>query len=672
MVFDEQYDKKPIPYVESPKRTTAFSGYSTYDAQVQMAHPKDRFGAFIIDLVSVLIPVIFFVTAPLRQRILKSTFLADQEQIILMSVVFTLSLLLVLWIYQSFMVWRYGATLGKMFFNLRVIDVWTKKSPTLTQSFLRSLVWSLEALLLFIPNMSILSNHLRRPFHDRLFDLMVITLKKEKSVGHPNILEKSFVKSFYTSSSLLAVLILTMIFSSVKKGLVQSWQETGVSESDTYKVCESVTQSYKNWSGEKKSRISVALTLFGGQLIDRDCFKQEIAYAFEQQNESDMDLTYLSQMILNLDGQNNDLKDEYIEKICSFPKSKASCLLAKSIDVSSDDFWKQMVNLFKTQEAPLYFKTWALRRYLDEERFSYAYKLLDLLPPESQLALFLSRARAQTYLAQQKSTEFLLSERTMLEQENVDTPTDFSAWSCYHQLQANCHQQKSLSCLAYKQNLKRTLSSVREPLLLVTYAKILDCKNMGADYIQSHLREVGYGSLARTYMESLHIIKNGPIEKSRELVSLLLEKHSIDDVYKMDLLNQWLEYIIQNKSLEDMKTLYQSWLHMDRGLIWQKMGYSFMNFYQGERQDLQLAQTGLNLLSYQKRTSFKESQSNQWLVTALYRLNNKEMAWKIYKHAFMESKSKNNKNEEMTRSLASVPPGFSRLTQKLKQEFGVK
>ena len=85
----------------------------------------------------------------------------------------------VTYLYQTTLNTLYGATLGKLAFGLRVVDVWTQKKAPWSAQSTRSLILILEGVFLGIPWLATLSHPLRRTIHDRVSDTIVVTLNRK-------------------------------------------------------------------------------------------------------------------------------------------------------------------------------------------------------------------------------------------------------------------------------------------------------------------------------------------------------------------------------------------------------------------------------------------------------------------------------------------------------------
>ena len=152
---------------------------------IGMASPKDRIAAYVLDC-TLLLPIVQLFQSPFKKWILES-FLFEQGSSVGLYRLFNLLIFICLFvIYYAVMLWWKGQTIGKMFFNVKVISYHGKL--TFFHSLLRSVAIFFEFLCLGIPFLAIFSHSMRRPLHDRIADTFVISLKNP--VGFPSKKEK--------------------------------------------------------------------------------------------------------------------------------------------------------------------------------------------------------------------------------------------------------------------------------------------------------------------------------------------------------------------------------------------------------------------------------------------------------------------------------------------------
>ncbi len=146
----------------------------------QIAPVADRFLAFIFDLV-IFTPIFSLIMAGVFKHLELMYFVSPQsvEFLVLVSVAVLFAVILAILFQTLFLVWM-GATPGKYFFKIKVVSVANPVDRLrFSQAFLRSSLWALEALCFALPWLEVLSEHKRRPLHDRAAGTMVTTLKTQ-------------------------------------------------------------------------------------------------------------------------------------------------------------------------------------------------------------------------------------------------------------------------------------------------------------------------------------------------------------------------------------------------------------------------------------------------------------------------------------------------------------
>lgn len=123
--------------------------------------------AFVIDelLVSLLFIAIYwnqFVNA------------ADVEQTIVIMNTMVIYVMLLKIVFQSFFVWMYGATPGKMLAKIRVIYVYDLDNPSPTRAVLRAAVRVLSETIFYLGFLWAMLNPKRETWHDKAAGTLVI------------------------------------------------------------------------------------------------------------------------------------------------------------------------------------------------------------------------------------------------------------------------------------------------------------------------------------------------------------------------------------------------------------------------------------------------------------------------------------------------------------------
>ena len=136
---------------------------------ITLATIKQRAFAYTIDeiLISVLFMIIFFGKIPQD---------ATYEQTLnLLNALFSYVILLKI-IYQTFFVWYYGATPGKMMLKIRVISTIDLENPSIIYSLNRAIVRIISESLFYIGFLWALTNPKRETWHDKVAKTLVVNV----------------------------------------------------------------------------------------------------------------------------------------------------------------------------------------------------------------------------------------------------------------------------------------------------------------------------------------------------------------------------------------------------------------------------------------------------------------------------------------------------------------
>jgi len=136
---------------------------------ITLATIKKRVWAYTMDevLISVLFMVIFFGKIPQD---------ATYEQTLnLLNSLFSYIILLKV-IYQTFFVWYYGATPGKMLLKIRVISTIDLENPAMIYALNRAIVRIISETFFYIGFLWALTNPKRETWHDKIAKTLVVNV----------------------------------------------------------------------------------------------------------------------------------------------------------------------------------------------------------------------------------------------------------------------------------------------------------------------------------------------------------------------------------------------------------------------------------------------------------------------------------------------------------------
>ncbi len=135
---------------------------------LELASVLRRFFSFLIDeiLVTILVYVVFW------DKLVTNAMDVDQLAIALASLV--VPVLVIKFIYQSFFVWYYGATIGKIILKIKVIDFYDFGRVSLKTSITRSIGRLVSEYFVYIGFLVAFFTEGRQTFHDKIGRTLVI------------------------------------------------------------------------------------------------------------------------------------------------------------------------------------------------------------------------------------------------------------------------------------------------------------------------------------------------------------------------------------------------------------------------------------------------------------------------------------------------------------------
>ncbi|ADG93429.1 RDD domain containing protein [Arcobacter nitrofigilis DSM 7299] len=134
----------------------------------ELATINSRIIAFIIDdmLITFIILAIFWDTIVNNG--------SDLTTVLILMNKFVFQVLVLKFVYQTFFVWYYGATLGKIVAKIRVIDYDDFSKISLIQSALRSFGRILSEMFFYIGFIFAFFNEGKQTFHDKISKTLVV------------------------------------------------------------------------------------------------------------------------------------------------------------------------------------------------------------------------------------------------------------------------------------------------------------------------------------------------------------------------------------------------------------------------------------------------------------------------------------------------------------------
>lgn len=135
---------------------------------LELAPIKSRIKSFIIDdlLITVLVLIMFW------DQVMGSN--GDLLQVMLILNQAVIEVMLIKFVYQTFFIWYYGATIGKIVAKIRVIDYDNYGRVSLLNAMVRSAARIISEIFFYIGFIVANFNDARQTFHDKFARTLVV------------------------------------------------------------------------------------------------------------------------------------------------------------------------------------------------------------------------------------------------------------------------------------------------------------------------------------------------------------------------------------------------------------------------------------------------------------------------------------------------------------------
>lgn len=282
-----------------------------------IAFVSDRFLALVLDFLIFSPIVSLFLASMMRQT--KTYFLLDFRSVegyISMGFMAGYSFALVVFL-QSVFLFFWQATPGQLFLQLRVKSFPVSRARlTYPQCLVRAFSWTFSCLLVGIPFLEIMSHPLRRAFHERASDTMVVTLKKESDTG-PLPIEERFISTWMRLSFMFALVFATIFALQGYQELMAGNYKPGI---DPTLYCSEMPAN----DLQGTSRIDAAISLFLLNSISSECLNKEAEASLWADPVRTSALAYLAKYLVADVAEQKD----YLAKVCE-TKSSKECYLGR-------------------------------------------------------------------------------------------------------------------------------------------------------------------------------------------------------------------------------------------------------------------------------------------------------------------------------------------------------
>ncbi|MCH2534964.1 MAG: RDD family protein [Bdellovibrionales bacterium] len=392
---------------------------------------SSRFYAFIIDNLCVYQPITYFLTSPLIAYVKKSSFYEDGLSSAYYIQLIVIAYFFVAILISSILTHIYGATPGQRLFSLKVESTY-KNKISLWDSFVRSLSFYIQALVLFIPSLSLLS----RPtgLHDRISETKLKSLVA--SSFKPFIRQKT-LKVMYSS---VFIFIMLSFANFIFELSINNYDKNSVVKNS----CEPVEnlnlhKAVKVWDDKKAP--SLIYMLNKNKRISNACFRDYLNEYISVNSKSPESYFYLW-----LNETSSIVKNSYQKTICK--TNNAYCDLILS-DVITNLPQKHFSELKPIQMATLI-------KYINDNEDLLRWDEVIEIHKTTSILSWLPNLRDKIYYLlsidiKPVNYKLLISKDFIKDKTSEDTYAEATADACYVNLIKSC-DYKSKHCSDFIDN----------------------------------------------------------------------------------------------------------------------------------------------------------------------------------------------------------------------------
>lgn len=460
----------------------------------------DRMLALAFDL-CLWVPSLLLLVKPIWREFQYHQMLSpgSTEAMLFMAIGLGVSVVLIVFA-QTLMIARWGTTPGKRIFQISVVRLEDGARLSWGASLLRACTQLFELCLLGLPFLEILSHPERRPWHDRLAESHVVSLKG-RSFEAPHWLEQRFFRNLYWGFSLSVVLMFgSFMWKTHQQLAVGAFKREELRDSGY--LCESL-QDVKSSEllGESESRMDFALAMYNAGLVSSECLESEADFAFWTQNSELLPWASLIRGVLAQEKGFEAKRDEwtqYFEAAC--PEEKAPGVEALTpgrvfLCRLVDDYWsaRTIQNKSVAQELgeqiksrSLTEKVRSLHHLIEEGKFA----LIEASAAEENwpLALipYLQEVGLKSLYLQNRNSEFSSASRLVTRAWSTEDREKSLAWTCFADRVQSCGKKNAETC----RDLRRLNQHNPNPQREVTLALGFDlwCSNKRDAQVEAEIR----------------------------------------------------------------------------------------------------------------------------------------------------------------------------------------
>lgn len=515
------------------------------------ARPADRACAQVIDLAIFLLPLILVVSAPIRKHLTQSVLVGFDTGIFLNTFLMATLCLLTVTFYQTVAVAIWGTTIGKKFFHLKVVDVWTGRTPDIFRCLLRAVGTQMGWLFCGLPFLTVCSNNRRRAFHDLISDTEVIS-ESPTRVSIPSTSEVLMVRTIYAA----ALGIVLTVFTANFIGLIHDMQsETSMNMvfDPSSSSCESVDQAMGKWPS-KASRLQVSMSLYAAGLIDKPCLAAEVD-AVRDSSADRTSLYYLASAFAHDDDRT--ISDAYLNEVCKLSPDSNDCRMSRIVTAWAEKKWTRVDHLFSGFKATsVSTKIWAIRHYLRQGQVETAYRWIESITPNRALASYLQIERTKALWKMERYPEAKTAATQALETLPTAGQAELASWMCVKETARDCSEARSVSCrMVSEPSRSLKVSAAGDDLWTLARLRTDECGRLSSSVNYSRYR-------GKSSSSAFHQLLRGAVKaQKREFVSAkqIFKKIFIDAKADPGLRAEAFRRYLQYAGPSEMTSLVKSW-----------------------------------------------------------------------------------------------------------------
>ena len=564
------------------------------------AAPLDRFAAGVIDYAIVLMPFIYLILAPFQRAIKVAAVFgtAPVWGIPVITALSVLSVVVMIFLYQTLMVIFWGATVGQLLLGLRVRTLWDGKGPRFGQSALRSVFWFLSWLALGIPFLSIFGNELRRPIHDRVSDTVVISLRNDRQVENPTRRAAAIISGIFWAVGIASAFLLITISISYLKQYSQQDGVIAQLEADNV-LCEQVSDAQADWpneDGAQPSRLSVAMSLYTAGVISRRCLQAEVENL--RYGSQEQPLLDLARSFVYADAPH--LSHLYLAKVCQLNSAGIACTMSRWIGQLARGKWSQVKGELATltHVQKVYPFVWAEREAMKHNDYSVAWSYLKKLPDVQELADFVTPERLKLLVVLGHRKEARGVEATAYSSLDDEAKLRVSSFMCFKNIESSCTKLNSLGCRIFSSLTSEYSNALDSAWASLAYLRVYECGEPAQKSID--------------YEPLLSLPLNGKVKKLIEAISRpgthALYKIRRDTALGNDVIAEATRRIVERTSNhQKLVDLLHYWQKKTDTLAWRQVGEQLFNKFNDSHAYRLSARVGRILLQ-QRPSQFRLAQ----------------------------------------------------------------